>query len=395
MKTGQKKVLLAVTKSNAGGAQRYITDLAVNLPREVFEVVVAAGGNGPLFAALHKHGIRTHHINGLNRDIRAASDWRAFRHFQKIIAAEEPDIIHLNSSKMGGLGTVAGFLYNLRRRAQKKSTTRIIFTVHGWGFFEDRPLPIRALIFLASLAASFFHHRVIILNRHDLAAAKSFIPHKKLMLIPNGIAPLKYHSPAEAKKILTELLGTLTPSHTFLIATIAELTKNKNISSLIQAVVRLRNAHPELSLHAVIFGEGEERKRLEAEILRHGLQTTVMLAGFIPNATRLLPAFDMLALPSVKEGLPYAILEAMAAGIPVVATRVGGIPDLIEHKKQGLLVAPKNPQALAEAIVIAALNREQCAAWGAVGREKQMRSFTLHAMLKKTMSLYRNETHAG
>ncbi|MDP3772424.1 MAG: glycosyltransferase family 4 protein [bacterium] len=382
-----------MTKSNLGGAQRYVTDLAVNLPREEFEVVVAAGGNGPLFGTLQKHGIRTHHINGLDRDVRATSDWRAFRHIQKIIGTEAPDIIHLNSSKMGGVGAIAGFLYNLRRLLQKKSTARIIFTIHGWGFFEDRSPPVRALIFLASLASSFFQHHIIVLNRHDLAAAKRFIPGKKLALIPNGIPPARGYSPADARSQLTKLLGSPIPSGSFLIATIAELTKNKNIACLVKAIAEVKTKQPERSLHAIVFGEGEERKRLEESIARYGLQTTITLAGFVPYAARFLPAFDLFVLPSTKEGLPYSIMEAMVAGIPVIATRVGGIPDLIEHEKQGLLVAPKNSQAFANAIAYAVTHHEQRAAWGAAGREKQMRHFTLHAMLQKTTALYNNETH--
>ncbi len=391
MEHRQKKVLLVVTKSNLGGAQRYVTDLAVNLPREVFEVVVAAGGDGPLFARLQKHRIRIYSIGGLDRDVYAESDWHAFCHFRKIIAAEAPDIIHLNSSKMGGLGAVAGFLYNIGRRAQKKSTARIIFTVHGWGFFEDRPLSVRAIIFLASMASSFFQHHIIVLNRHDRAAAQRFIPVKKLTLIPNGIPPAGRYLPADARSRLATLLGSPIPSDTFLIATIAELTKNKNIACLVEAIAEIKKRHPRLPMHTVIFGEGEERKRLEAQITRHGLQKIITLAGFIPNAAELLPAFDALVLPSIKEGLPYVILEAMTAGVPVIATRVGGIPDLIEHEKQGLLVAPKNPQALADAIITAATHREQYSAWGTAGRERQMQSFTLRAMLQKTVALYNRD----
>jgi glycosyltransferase involved in cell wall biosynthesis len=131
------------------------------------------------------------------------------------------------------------------------------------------------------------------------------------------------------------------------IGTIAELTPNKNLSFLIEALARL----PDDNWQAVIIGEGEERQALTALIARHHLASKVFLLGFMSEAARYLKALDLFTLTSLKEGLPYVVLEAAAAGLPVIATRVGGLPDLITSEQTGRLISSGDTSALRETLL--------------------------------------------
>lgn len=137
-----------------------------------------------------------------------------------------------------------------------------------------------------------------------------------------------------------------------------------------------------------MFGDGEDRENLLEHIRSRGLTDTVLLLGFVPGAARYLKALDLFVLPSVKEGLPYTVMEAMAAGVPIVATRVGGIPDLIDTQRSGLLVPPKNPQALAEAIAAIITHPDRARTMAGAAQRNIEEHFRMGAMLERTIGLY-------
>ncbi len=386
--TTRKKILYVITKSVWGGAQKYVYDLAANLPKEHFEVIVAAGASGPLFQKLRDAEIRTISILGLQRDVAFLNECRASWELFKIIRHEKPAIVHLNSTKTGIIGALVARVYNFLCLLNSEQRTRIIFTVHGWGFNEDRTLPVRALIFFASWCASLFHDAVILINTNDLRQARKFIPRRKCTFILNGFCPPKFLPRFEARAYLERLLKqTFTDTMVF-IGIIAELTKNKGFTYLIEALNQIKSKMQNSKFRVVIIGEGEDRLTLENMIAHYGLAKIIFLPGFLPDASRYLSAFDLAVLPSIKEGLPYAILEAMAAGVPVVATRVGGIPDLVIHGKTGLLVPPKDATSLANALDQLLKDSQTRTAYGELGRAHWAAHFTLAKMITQTKTLY-------
>lgn len=357
-------------------------DLATNLPKEKFEILVAAGGNGPLFEKLREAGIRTISISGLERDIHIIKEIKIFWQLFKILEREKPNILHLNSSKVGGIGSVASFLYKIRNTLHSVPHTpypHVIFTVHGWGFKEDRPWLIRGAYWIFSWLSSLFQDKIVVINTADYISALRFIPSRKLALIFNGISALEFLPRDEARQFLSQKSGYALTSNTKLVGTISELTKNKGLPYFISALAmrNINNDHQDFA--SIIIGDGEER-----EILEH----QIALAGFIPNAYRYLSAFDAFILPSTKEGLPYVIMEAMAAGIPVIASNVGGIPDLIDHEENGLLVPPKNSKELAKAIRELTENKLLAEQLSQNAAQKIKIKFSLETMIKKTMELY-------
>lgn len=383
----RRKILFVITKSVWGGAQKYVYDLAVNLPKDNFDVAVAAGGNGPLFDKLAGAGIRTVHIPELERDVSIGKEIASFLALYGLFRREQADIIHLNSSKVGGLGALAGRLAGLVIRKR----IRIFFTAHGWGFNEDRSSLARAIIFLASWFSARMHDTIILINAADFRSAKKFISHKKLALIHNGINASVFAARNKARAFFAEKISRPIAPDTLLIGTIAELTKNKGLDYLMCAVnqIKLTTQNPEHNI--IIMGEGEERPYLERRIHDLHLENIVFLLGFVPDAAPYLPGLDMFVLPSQKEGLPYALMEAMMAGLPIIATHVGGVPDLITHNENGILVPAKNANALARAIEEFVHDPPQRSQLGQNARETMTKKFSLHDMIEKTQALYEHE----
>lgn len=307
----KKKILFVITKSNWGGAQRYVYDLATNLPKEQFDVGVAFGQPGLLAKMLEEARITAYPIASLQRDVSVIADVKSFFELLRLFRREKPDVVHLNSSKAGGIGALAGRLAGVRK---------IIFTVHGWPFWEQRNFISRGLMYFFSWLTAILSHKIIVISDYDLKVAKKmpFVSHK-IVRIYNGINErMAFGSGDSIRKAF--------PVGVKITGTIGELNKNKNQIALID------QAKKDPTMHIAIVGpDGEERQRLEAKIKEYGLENRVKLFGFVP-AIEVLKGFDIFALPSLKEGLPYVLLEAKLAGLPIVANRVGGVGEILDAK---------------------------------------------------------------
>src|SRR3989344_2017718 len=192
-----KKILYVITKSNWGGAQRYVYDCARSIDKNEFEPVVAAGGNGVLVTRLGEKGIRTLTVRSFARDISILKELGAFRELLSIYKKEKPAVIHLNSSKAGGIGALSAWIYGWMPGVVRP---RVIFTVHGWGFNEPRPLRERVLIFCASVCTAFFVDRIICIHTADAERTGQFAPKRKIAFIPNGIEHIHSMSKSDARR---------------------------------------------------------------------------------------------------------------------------------------------------------------------------------------------------
>lgn len=376
------KVLSVITKSNWGGAQRYVYDLATNLPKENFEIKVVLGGEGLLREKLREAKIETISIPHLQRDINATRELLSFFSLIKIFSKEKPDIIHLNSSKAGAIGAAAAILHKLWT---KNYGLKTIFTVHGWAFNEARTFRAKSIIYFSQWLTSLLCDNTIIISRHDYRQALSmpFIRKERFSLIPLGIPEnnLEYLPKQTARKQLP-----LTPpvAGGICVGTIAEFTKNKGFDFLLDALKSLKIQNFKLA----IIGDGEEKERIEKRIEDENLKEKVTICGFVPHAAKHIKAFDIFVLPSLKEGLPYTILEAMNAGVPVVASSVGGIPDLIEHEKGGFLTTPKSSASLAENLKKLIENEKLRKQFSRTSKTRAIEKFSFKSMLERTIKLY-------
>ncbi len=387
----KKKILYVITKSNYGGAQRYVFDLATNLDPKKYDVAIVLGGphegesgKGMLLSKLHERKIRTIVIPKLGRDIKLHDEISVFFTLRSVIREERPDVLHVNSSKAGGIGALVG------RFARVK---KIIFTVHGFAWNEPRPEPERRLIkFLSWLTLVLSHKNIFVVSR-DLEAAQHWpLVKNKLHLIYNGIEKTRLLPHANARLMLARSLkelGEAPSEESIWIGSITEFIKNKGIEYLIEAFAEILN-HGTLppNAHLVLIGGGEGKNRIMQRAEELGVAARVHFAGFIPNASHLLPAFDMFVISSLKEGLPYVLLEAGLARVPIVATAVGEIPNVLTQGETGLLVASENSDELARDMSAYISDPESREKMAKNFRQKVEKEFSKKKIKKKTLALY-------
>lgn len=378
-----KKILFVITKSNWGGAQEYVYTLARRFHEVGADTVVAFGGTGAkgaavglLGARLREAGVRTHFINSFTRDMGLVRECKAFFELAAIIRHERPDILHLNSSKAGGLGGVAGRLLGIRR---------IVYTAHGWPHLESRPLYQRVLIWLGSWATILFSHLVIAVSKGEVRAAPVWFSRRKIKLVYNGISPFPLKARDEARAKI-EKYAEGPRSFSFWYLTVSELHPNKGLDLLIRAFDEVARERDDTAL--VVIGEGTAREELVSLARSLPCSSRVFFTGFVPEARELLSAADTYVLSSHKEGFPFVMLEAGMAQLPVVATRVGAIPEIIEDERSGILVPKGNLPALAGAM--ARMREEEAfrVRAGLALRARVVRDFSEEAMLLNTISAY-------
>lgn len=380
------KVLHLITKSSWGGAQRCVYDLALDARAAGEDVAVALGGDGPLAEKLRAAGVRVVPIPSLARDIDLATEVRATGDIWRIVGEERPDVLHLHSSKAGGLGALVG---RLRR------VPAIVFTAHGWAFNEARPEWQRLLIrWLHVLTVLLAHRTVAVAAAIPRQLGWGWLVGHRFVVIQNGIDAPTFRSGEAARRAIAErspeaAAVLANAGDAPLVGAIAELHPIKGLDSLIDACAELARRYPDLPFGAIIVGDGEARADLEARIVLAGLGGRVALAGFVPDAATLLPAFGVFAMPSRSEAMPLALLEAGAAGLACVASRVGGIPEIVESLETGLLVSPDRPRELCEALRRLLDDAPLRARLGDALRERVARRFGRERMSTATLALYR------
>lgn len=381
----RKKILFVITKSNWGGAQRYVYNLATTLPKDQFEVVVAFGGTGAahtspgeLHAKLAAAGIRTIEVPTFARNVSFGNDIKSLGILHDIFKAERPDVVHLNSSKAGGVGALAARLAGI---------PNIIFTSHGLVWDEDRNPLSTFLIYIFSQLTFLLCHRIILISKDNYARARGLFGGEKYVFIPNGLPILEFESRERAQTELQLRAGLhVEDTASFWIGTIAELTANKGLTYLIDAAKLLAEQGKNFQL--CIIGGGEEEKVLKAHAARLGLQKQIHFLGFVSDASRFMKGFDCFVLSSVKEGLPTVLLEAGQAQIPVVATNIPGARDIIDDAVSGLLTKVKNPKDMAQKITTLIDTPHLCTSLAQQLHTKVTSTFSLEKMVHETAKLY-------
>lgn len=368
----KKKILYMITKSNWGGAQRYVYDLATHLP-DGLQPVVAFGGTGSpdapsgrLAEMLKERGVRTVLIPELERNISLGADMMAFWALCRILKIEKPDVLHLNSSKVGGLGALAGRLARVQH---------IVFTAHGWPFWEKRSTIVRAAVWFFSWLTALLSHHVICISDFDLRIARR-MPGiaSKAVRIYNGISPIDFLPRQESDRMR--------------VLTNAELNYNKNLFAGIDVVIAARARGADIAYH--IMGNGELRPALENYIAEKDAGSFVSLLGFVSEGSRHYRNYDIFFLPSKKEGVPYVLLEAGIAGLPVVASNVGGIQEIIDDGTTGILKSPTDIKGFTQALTMLANDPALCTRLGTALKRKVLNTFSFEPMMANTSALYRS-----
>ncbi|MEW5958585.1 MAG: glycosyltransferase family 4 protein [Chloroflexota bacterium] len=369
-------VLLVVTLSERGGAQKYVHDLAVALTQRGFRVTLVCGQAGWLVTELKKVEIPVIVLDSLRRSIHPWFDLVAFIQLLALMTKGEYHIVHTNSTKAGILGRFA---------ARVAGAPVIIFTAHGLVINEPLPWWQKKLYtMLEKLAASAGQLIITVSNCDRKAVIESGIaPAHKVVTVWNGLSLEEQQQILQSQQRLPPELPAVKGA---LIGAIANFYPTKGLATLLEAAAPLVKLNPALGF--CIIGDGPLRSDLEKMILDLDLSQNVLLLGRQHKAALLLHSFDIFVMPSLKEGLPFALLEAMAAARPIVATQVGGIPEAIEHDRCGLLVAPNNSDQLAEAILDLLNNPAKAKRLGEAAQQRAADFFSAERQHAETILLY-------
>lgn len=327
MSERRSRLLYVVTLAEVGGAQSYVRDLLPAV-REEFDVTVAARGEGPLRDYCAENGIAFVPLYRLRRDISLLSDVLGLLELVRLFRRLRPDVIHLNSSKAGVLGRIAGALTRVPAR---------VFTAHGWAFEATSGRGAHVYLWADRLVRPLTSMVVCVSEtdyRSGLAAGTCTA--SRARVIPNAVdvGPLPDRSDRE-------------PGGRIEIVSIGRLAGQKNFPALIAAAALL----PAGAARIRILGDGPQRELLESLIATHGLEETVELVGEVSNVRDYLAQADIFVLSTHYEGMPLAVLEAMASGLPSVVSAVSGLHEIVVEGRSGLLVEPDDPAALAAALM--------------------------------------------
>lgn len=370
--------VLEVLEATAGGARRHLLDLVLNLPAGRFEVSVACSTQrDPRFLddieLLEARGIRVHELP-MQRSIRPIGDAIAFGRLLLLIRRGGFDVVHTHSSKAGFLGRLAGALAGV---------PRVIHTPHAFPFEMDVNRLSRFWYRQLERLAARGCDRIVCVCPSQRALAESLVEPARVVVIENGIAPRPPWEATDRERRRREWgMAADAP----VVGMVGRFMLQKGHSDFVAAAARVAARLPEARF--VLVGDGELKPRIEKRIFAAGLKDRFLLIPAREDVPDLLPLFDVVALPSLWEGLPYVLLEAMAAGRGVVAARVGGMADVIENGVDGLLVPPRTPAALAEAIVKLFDNAERRSTMGEHARETVMSRYGLDRMIGRLTALY-------
>jgi glycosyltransferase involved in cell wall biosynthesis len=357
------RLLYVITLAEVGGAQTYISNLLPAVT-EAFDVSVAAHGDGPLRAACVEAGVRFIQLRHVRRPLSPLRDVLGLIELTKLFRRLHPNIVHLNSSKVGVLGRLA---------ARLAGVPVCIFTVHGWAFkasdgfaaFVYRLLDRATRPLTTAIVCVSETERNVGLAARTCTAAQAVV-------IRNAVAV-----PARRRR---ELAGT----RPLRLISVGRLAEPKDFSTLVSAVGLLPRGGVELQ----ILGDGPQRTTIEQQIRRLGLENAVVLVGTVDDVPERLIEADIFVLSSRSEGMPMSILEAMAAGLPVVASDVGGIREMIASDEAQFLVRPGDAGALAEALTQLLSDSRLRESVGARNRVRAEDEFSFARFQEEHLALY-------
>ncbi|HAW22581.1 MAG TPA: glycosyltransferase family 1 protein [Pseudomonas sp.] len=362
------KIVYVITRSDViGGASVHLLDLAVGVQELGHEVSIFVGGNGILNVVAGERGLDCGVIKHLRRKIDPVNDVLCFFELRSQLAKCRPDIVHLHSSKAGLLGRLACCTLSIP----------VVYTAHGWAFTEGVPKRKRRIYALVERFMARLTKIIITVSDYDRNLALSYrVGHERIVkTIHNGMPDLSYENGlcegAEEEKNLRLIM-------------VARFEAPKDHLALLEALNSLK--HFSWSLELV--GDGPLLPAAKDAAKHFGLADRVVFSGACDDVSQRLACSDIFILISQWEGLPLTILEAMRAGLPVIASNVGGVSEAVETGVTGFLVDRNDIAGITESVTKLIVSRDLRIAMGKSGRIKFLDSFTFSKMLAETLSIY-------
>ena len=388
------KILHIITRLDRGGSAQNTLLTCHELSRK-YDVVLAHGlsleSKMPQLerqsverqiAVARKHGLRNITIPSLVRRVDPVQDIRAFFAILKLLIREKPAIVHTHTYKAGILGCWA---------AKMAGVPIIIHTPHGHIFFGHfSPLITRLFMIIERLTAAMVDRMVALTEgeRSDYVASSVVNP-DKMVTIHSGVNIDQFMKLKRNGREKKRSLGLDT--NTLVVGTIGWLLPIKGPIYLLKAMAEVWQSHPDIQL--VYVGKGDLEKELKGEVYRTGVSHKVSFLGWRDDIPEIMQFLDIFVLPSLNEGMGRVLVEAMASAKPIVASNVGGIPDLVKHGHNGFLVGPGDVNGLSLAIKELIEDEQLRLKMGAKGKSMAPH-FRVEKMVEKIDALYSSLCHA-
>ncbi len=358
------RILYIITLAEFGGAQSHVRELLRFASKQNHTVGLVVGGPGPLSDAARQMGVEVMITPDLVQPIQPAKDIRALSKVRRAIQMFQPDIVHAHSSKAGVIGRLAARLEGVPR----------VFTAHGWAFSEGVLVRRKALAIVSERIASRWSDKIITVSDYDrnLALRHHVARPEQLITIHNGVDDTSYRADpgCDSSAILTM---------------VARFAPPKNQSDLVLAAEDLKG-----EFEVEFIGDGPQIADIQAQVAGARLSRKVTFWGLRPDVPESLARTHVFVLVSKWEGLPISILEAMRAGLPVVASNVGGVREAVVDGETGFLVPSGDVVTLRDRLQRLLSDPELRARLGAAGRRRYERYFTLERMMQKTWKVYQS-----
>ncbi len=364
--TGRLKVLLLTDDAFVGGGQQHVLSLARRIDPKKFEVAVGCPRSGFLVDEIQRSGIRHFPV-----DLPERADWVGMTNVREILKSFMPDIVHSHGGTAGFYGRLASFFF---------PSIRMVHTYHGIHYLNFKGGWRKHLYTLVDRLLLGITDRVICVARSDFQAGlrAGVVTRRKGVVIFNGIDFKKFRG--QKRNVRGKA------SRDKLVGTIGRLHIQKGQEDLLKAARIVLRENPRVSF--CIIGEGELGGRLRAVAGALDIASRVSFPGARTDIADQLSRMDVFVLPSLWEGFPIVLLEAMAARKPIVATAVNGVLEILENGKNALLVSPGNPQELSKAILRMLADGNFAASCGANALAKVRSTFTEAEMVRRTEDVY-------
>ncbi|MHB8469822.1 MAG: glycosyltransferase family 4 protein [Gaiellaceae bacterium] len=375
-----------IARLNVGGPALHVAYLTEGLAERGYDTTLVAGslarGEESMAAVARARGARIESLEELHREVAPLQDARAMLRLARLIRRERPTILHTHTAKAGAVGRIAALL------AGDARPPIIVHTFHGHvlrGYFN----PVTTLLFrtlerwLARVSTALIAVSPEV--RDDLVRL-GVAPAAKFAVIRLGIQLDERVGGGEGVRTETRRrLGV--PPEAFLVGWVGRMTGVKRTADVLRSIAGLVERGVDARL--CLVGDGPERDGLERLAHELGVAKRCLFLGYQDDVARFYEAIDVLLLPSVNEGTPVSVIEALAAGRPAVATRVGGVPDVVEEGEDGFLVAVGDVGALADRLAELAGDPARRARMGEHGRERMLGRYAVERLVDDVDKLYR------
>jgi glycosyltransferase involved in cell wall biosynthesis len=357
----KKRIVILTTNADLAGAPIHVRDVSLALHKDGIELTVIFGQSGTIVDQLVAAGIRTIVLPNMRSNFNIWQDIRTLRILTKLIKELQPHIVHLHSSKAGMLGRAACVI----------TRTACVYTIHGWGFGPGRKKIISFCVFLVERFFVKFtpHFIAVCSDDREIGLEKLSIRSDKITVIHNGIC-----------KSASNLAK---PSHSNIIVMVARDDYQKDYATLLKACNDLQ-----IELWCVGRGTDTEDFRKKAELLAPKILTKIRFFGVQQNIPNLLSKAAVFVLASRHEGLPISIIEAMQAGLPVIATDVGGVSELVTDEV-GFTFESENANQLRERLIYVMSKPQLRDQLGLSAHQRYLEFFSAEVMMKKIYEVYR------